>query len=443
MINVFEEAFKQNAALDSMADTKNLSKSSKAKKTVTEAAVADAPRIDLSNKPKSITNILQTHRSEINDTDSLRTLIDNVIAWFEEIGLDTPATKEVIRNLYRQKNVQSAQYYLYNVILKGSGLGVESVKSVPLNKIKFTEDIDSIQPEEDIMVVYTDTIEDDMSEEDVAAAAQELVGQEICKCGICGANYVCSCKDETEELLVSDEDDFVEIELGESLIFTEDAEDAEEIEETEDASECPVCGANENQIVVGEIVPLEEVPEVEIPVEEVDEVEEPAAEDETTNAEAEELVDETGVPAEDVEDEVAEDDDYVEVDERLLNRLFTKFAKENFENVKSVKFNSGKLLGGEVVLEGVVTTTSDKTRDIKLISNGFKMSESTKIVKVFEQGPFTESASVKEDRVPFVLECSISNRRINFTGLKYNYNLRESSKLYSVYGKVNLSEKHK
>ena len=284
-----------------------------------------------------------------------------------------------------------------------------------------------------------------MSEEDIATAAEDLIGQEICKCGICGANYVCSCEDGKDELLVSDEDDFAEIELGESLLFTEDADEiADDVDDTvENESECPVCGASENQIVVGEIVPIEEI--------NLDE--EPAAEDSEETANDDIADDATDDTNDDTADEAAAseepetadetDDDYLEVDERLVNRLFTKFAKENFENVKSVKFESGKLLGGEIVLEGVVTTKSDKTRDIKLVSTGFKMSESTKVIKMFETGPFTESASVKKDRVPFVLECSISGKRVNFTGLKYNYNIRESSNLYSVYGKVNLSERYK
>ena len=434
MINIFEEAFKQNAALNSMADTKNLKRASKAKKTSVTEAVAAPQKVDLSDKPRSITSILTNHKADINSAASVRELIDKVISWFEEVNLDTAATKRVIKNLYKKRDVESAQFYLYSVILKGSGLGVEESKSkIALNKIKFNEDVESFQPDDGVMVVYSSDITDDMSEEDIQAAASELIGQDICKCGICGANYVCSCKSDKEELLVSDEDDFVEIELGESLLFTEDSEELDETDENseEDDTECPVCGASENQIVVGEIAPIEEV----TPDDEASDDKENS--DGVPNDEA----DGDDLKAEETVEDTELDDDYVEVDERLINRLFTKFAKENFENVKSVKFKSGRLVGGEIVLEGLVTTKSNNTRNIKLTSKGFKLDESTRIIKVFENGPFTESASVKENRVPFVLECVVSGKSVRFTGLKYNYNVRESNNLYSVYGKVDLKER--
>ena len=84
---------------------------------------------------------------------------------------------------------------------------------------------------------------DDMSAEDVEAAADALIGHDICKCGVCGANYVGDCDDhkcEEEPIIVANEEDFVEAEpaddeneyddFSESLLFkhiTEDVDDEE------------------------------------------------------------------------------------------------------------------------------------------------------------------------------------------------------------------------
>ena len=128
----------------------------------------------------------------------------------------------------------------------------------------------------------------------------------------------------------------------------------------------------------------------------------------------------------------------LEINESDINRLFTKFARENYENIINVRIKDGKLAGGQICLEGYVRTTSGKKVDISLVSEGFKLSEDTTRVKLIEKGPFTESAIVKSNRVPFVLECKISDNKINFTSLKYNYKIQESKDIYSVKGKVEL-----
>lgn len=463
----------------------------------------------------------------------------------------------------------------------------KSIKeSVALNKIKFTESVDSFQPEDELMVVYNSDLDDEMTEEEIQAEAESLIGCDICKCGICGANYVCK-EDEiadSQDLIVIDEvdvenaeeetteDESIEdFDVNESLLFRhlteaednseevaeeevtdeeiveEPVEDVEEVEVTEPERVCPVCGATENQVLTATIAPIEdnledevveeetveEVEEISEPVEDIESVEELSSEDEVVEEElvtedigsdgifvtGNELValepifysniDDLGWEQSDVEhfeklgyiedgkvilprgtkivvgekapsgngvmitlvkaneelEFVYEDDNderflvvdtlseveesvetkplmetTLEINESDINRLFTKFARENYENIINVRIKDGKLAGGQICLEGYVRTTSGKKVDISLVSEGFKLSEDTTRVKLIEKGPFTESAIVKSNRVPFVLECNISDNKISFTGLKYNYKIQESKDIYSVKGKVELKD---
>ena len=132
------------------------------------------------------------------------------------------------------------------------------------------------------------------------------------------------------------------------------------------------------------------------------------------------------------------------INEKALNTLFTKFANENYENVKDVVFTNGKVLkDGNIKIEGIVNTKSGKVRSITLESVGFKLSPKTKIIKFIEKGPFTESAKISPNKVPFVVECTIRNKYILVKSLKYNYRLSESNNTYAVYGKHSLFENRK
>lgn len=131
-------------------------------------------------------------------------------------------------------------------------------KKIAVNKIKFTEDIDDIdiQPAEGIVVVYSDEIEPEMSQEEIEKKAEEMIGDRICKCGICGANYVVDgdhcCGDDcakTDEVVFDSED------VKESMIFTEDELDIDEHENIECDTVCPVCNSSEAQVEVGIIAP--------------------------------------------------------------------------------------------------------------------------------------------------------------------------------------------
>lgn len=216
-------------------------------------------------------------------------------------------------------------------------------ESIKINKIRFTEDIDDIdiQPSEDVVVVYSDKITPEMSAEEVEKAAAEMIGATICKCGICGANYIGDDNhkhtDEVEgedsiedSILFTDEEDIEPVdtedeEFKESLIFTEEAvSDEVEIEseetDTEEESEniesdtvCPVCHAEDTQVEVGIIAPNEESEE--------------STEDDDNSTDSEET--EETEDEDDNKTEETDDNSEVDDDENIEEGLFGKKKKNN------------------------------------------------------------------------------------------------------------------
>ena len=708
MINIFEEAFKANSQLS--------------KKSLNEAKVTK-PKPDLSNNPRSMTAILQKHKEELSKATSVEELFGLVSKWFKGEGLNTEASKRLLKNIASKKDIESAQFVVYNSILAGAGQEVIEAKTglkskkrefevtaeenytkksskklsesnnsiyragtidwaidIPNNlskedeykyilkdiktkskglvdyalvvavsgsgggwpevsiagrgkkfenwfmkiydlddeddldfyldeeytvpqlkedgytdlktmeenytkkssKKSVKEDVETFQPDEDILVVYNDKLEDDMSDEEIKDTISASVGKCVCKCGVCGANYIVTDDTVTDTEDTIDEVETTEVEesvkkthkksklLDESMLFKGlslleaddedldidvatkddvldsiiDTEDVEEItskeDETECTCECPICGATEQQAIVGtisedDVITLDKDEEVndktdEDDVEDKDDIEDTieikddedfddTSVEDITSEETEE-VDEPKVESkrrlrkrvkeakdtEDTKDKYAystredpnpdpkfiissnvdgeicrvstefdakrtietfkiEDkrdpsrknkdikytytlDDTVSnescdyrINERALNRLFTKFATENYENVKNVIFTRGKILkDNNIKLEGVVNTVSGKVRSITLESVGFTPKAGAAIIKFTEKGPFTESAKLKSNKVPFVVECSIRGKLIQPKAIKYNYKLSESKDSYAVYGRHTLVE---
>lgn len=405
MINIFEEAFKANASLSA--------------KTINESVAKE------------------------NWTDAYKTFTDIVDSCdiCDEAEIEAKVTAEYAK--HKGESDWDEAFKRWN------DRDCNESKSVSLDKLRFTEDIDSFQPEDNVMVVYNPDLSNDMTDEEAEAAAEDLIGKDICKCGVCGANYVCSCEASAEDALITDEDDVAEDsatadadsieedgddDLSESILFRDFTEDIDadnnesEDTDTKDAdncdcfNECPVCGAKENQAVIGKISPMDDTI-----------TDEPEIAKEPAEAENDTPIEDT----EDTEDSDSTEDDEdntLMVDESTLNRVFTSFAKENYSDVKGVKFNSGRLIGNQLSLEGFVFTANHKKSSIKLVSEGFNLSDATKSIKMFEKGPFTESAVTAKNKVPFVLECEIKGNNISFTGMKYNYTIKSVNESYKVYG---------
>ena len=404
-----------------------------------------------------------------------------------------------------------------------------SFKKLKLESLKTMtedEDFDFTPDDEVVLVIDTEMEEVPESEEDAVAAAQELVGDTVCKCSVCGANYIC-----TDNVIEEDVD-------GEVTMVAEEGV-------------CPICGEEAPQIVVGEIVadveePVEEPVEDEEPETNDEEVEETETETETETEDGDEEFDETEFTV-DEEEEVEEGCNRkrrpakrenmrksmtrrptmrresmrkpmkrptrpaarMESAERnvrpsvrrpatrrtaesamnrptrrpatrrtaenvmnrpmrrrtaesvikrpvrrpinrtsrmamenrrrtsgvaynfnevALNKLFTKFATENYSNVKAVRFTKGSLAkNGNMTLEGVVTTVKGNKRPIKLVAEGIKNVKNGKaMLKVRENGPFTEAAVKTRNRVPFVVECAVKGNTVTPVSMKYAFTTTDS-----------------
>lgn len=335
-----------------------------------------------------------------------------------------------------------------------------------LESMKFVEDADSDEfdftPEDEVVVVVDPEMDEvPASEEEAKEAAEELIGDTICKCSICGANYVCDCDSTIEE----DVD-------GEVETCVEDGT-------------CPICGEEAPQIVVGEIVPADDASVAD--TDDVDNVDD----DDTDETEDTATTDDDFVTDDDTANEsvrrrpavkrpvrresttarrtsrvasrkpalkrerVATSrmarkpmakkpvrveskrtarpvmnrvrptsrvaGKQIDFNECALNRLFTKFAKENYDNVASVRFTDGKVVGTKLTVEGIVRTTKGSKRTIKLVAENFKPVAGKIKLQCREMGPFTESVKMPKNKVPFVVECDVRASKVTPVSMKYAY----------------------
>lgn len=322
-----------------------------------------------------------------------------------------------------------------------------------LESMKFVEDADSDEfdftPEDEVVVVVDPEMDEvPASEEEAKEAAEELVGDTICKCSICGANYVCDCDSTIEE----DVD-------GEVETCVEDGT-------------CPICGEEAPQIVVGEIVPADDASvadtDDEVSVDDDDfvtdddtanesvrrrpAVKRPVRRESTTARRTSRVASrkpalkgervatsrmarkpmakkpvrvESKRTARPVMNRVRPTSrvagKQIDFNECALNRLFTKFAKENYNNVASVRFTKGNVVGTKLTVEGVVRTTKGSKRTIKLVAENFKPVAGKIKLQCREMGPFTESVKMPKNKVPFVVECDVRASKVTPVSMKYAY----------------------
>ena len=353
---------------------------------------------------------------------------------------------------------------------KRFGRAIRRTKSIAANKLRLeslrfveeadeNDDIIDYTPNDDVLLVIDPEMDETPeTEEEAEAAAEELVGDYVCKCSICGANYICDCEDVNEDL------------------------------ESEEA-ECPICGETGEQIIVGEIAPADDVADDD---ESDDDEDDEDIDDDDSDVADDDIDDDSDIDTdEDTSDEDEdEDEDFGEsisrakrrtalrresasrarknrlsakrlrresanrnsrkangrgvaynLDEVALNRMLTKFAKENYDNVRLVKINNAKCKGSRLTLEGVVVTTKGTKRSTKFVCENFKpVARSQANFK--EIGAFTENAT--SSRNAFTINFVTKNKTITPTSLKYNFNVKEGRAHYNVSGNVmNESAKRK
>lgn len=364
-------------------------------------------------------------------------------------------TNMALKNLYNKDTVKESVSRKAKKSLKK-----ESVKRIPkfdtsrirVESLKFMKEADEddfdFTPEDEVVVVIDPEMEEvPTDEEDAAAAAEELIGDTICKCSVCGANYVCDCADTIEE----DVDGETETVVADGV--------------------CPVCGEDGAQIVVGEIVATDDAVDNTDDADDVDDVDDAEDFDEEEFDEEEFDVDEEKVegcatkesvrrrPMQRVRKENATKrmrpatrpvtrkesklalnrrkvmerkstakrtaTKTIMFDESALNRLFNTFAKENYSNVKNVRFTKGSIRGNKLTVEGVVTTVKGSRRPIKLVSENYKKLQGK--IQFKEVGPFTESVKMPSNRATFVVEYVKRGTAIKPVSMKYSFKAKNAT----------------
>ena len=387
------------------------------------------------------------------------------------------SAKKTSKKIKESKKV-GAKYSKKNTIAANK-IKLESMQFFKENEDN--EEVFDYTPDEEVVLVIDPEMDETPEDvEDAQEDAEELVGDYVCKCSICGANYICDCE---------------EIEaLGEDL--------------EEEEAECPICGETGEQIIVGEITPTEDAvdtDEDEAKEDETDvDVDVDVDEEEPANDEDNDVDININIDADDDEFEEEDDDDFDEsiqrakrrtlmrresakrakmrkeskarvakrpmakrpmakrpameskisakrplpkkpmtkkpvaeakgfdIDETTLNRMLTKFAKENYSNVRFVKINKGSFKNNKLTLEGVIVTTGNSKRPTKFVCENFK--KGNNVVATFKEvGAFTESAIGKNN---FTVNFVKKSNMYTPVALRYSYNVKEGKEAFRVSGKV-------
>lgn len=345
-----------------------------------------------------------------------------------------------------------------------------SYKNLKIESRKFFEDndLDDIEkdfeiPEEDnqdqfVLVIDPEVPAEDELPEDAAA---DMIGDKVYKCPVCGSNYVCSC----------DEDGMMED-------MEVDADGA--------PVECPICGDDADQILIGEITPAEDAgDETVLPPQEVDdaedneefsdELDEVPEEEEVTEETEDEVKDESvsrqiqedldedevvneisdtcdgdsgcaldpALPTEEVvEDKEVDKAPAVEVkdstvtlvlDDPRFESMMNQMIRENYKGgtfeVSQVRFNRAK---SQLKIEYVVRNGKKSSKGT-LVGEGFNKSAKRMKISFKDKGVFTESFA---ETPSFVVECVVRNRKVVPVKMSYDYKVTVNESLYRVAGKV-------
>ena len=357
---------------------------------------------------------------------------------------------------------------------------------------QFANEPSEENPDEVVLVIDPEIPSDEEVPEN---AAEEMIGDLVYKCPICGSNYVCGCDASMDEGI--------------------------EVDENGVPTECPICGDDAEQILIGEITPAEgageevdpEPVEVEDPEEEeiVDEEipeEEEIVEEESLNElfgkkknapkssgrfkvidgqykntiqggfksrdDAYDWIEDNKDPEdyskykvveesleEDVEDpvdevveepamelnvpeEVVEEPDdapVVEVnnsnvtlmlDDNKFESLMTQIIKENYKGAPQFKITRCSTSKGQLKLEYFVREGRKVTKGV-LVGEGFDKTSRKMTIKFVDKGAFTESFAKNPS---FIVECVRVRNAVTPLSVKYNYKVKVNESLYRVSGKV-------
>lgn len=143
---------------------------------------------------------------------------------------------------------------------------------------------------------------------------------------------------------------------------------------------------------------------------------------------------------EEVDDEsMPEDGDIVDVDvdeveDESFNRLGESFLKKVYGNVKSFRTTSAATNGNTLVLEGLITFKSGKSKPTTFKFEANKINSKGKIRFL------GENKDISSGRKSFALNCKVSRKAIIPESMTYNYVARGLNESQRVTGTVRLNE---
>ena len=146
------------------------------------------------------------------------------------------------------------------------------------------------------------------------------------------------------------------------------------------------------------------------------------------------LSDEESEVEEPVEDGDIVDVDVDEVDDESFNRLSESFLKKVYENVKSFRTTSAATNGNTLVLEGLITFKSGKSKPTTFKFEANKINSKGKIRFL------GENKDISSGRKSFALNCKVSKKAIIPESMTYNYVARGLNESQRVTGTVRLNE---
>lgn len=344
---------------------------------------------------------------------------------FEELMSVNSNLTESVRPSVRGKKVESKKIPFKN-------LKVESVKvfeDADFDDLdqQFGAQPTDENPDEVVLVIDPEIQSGDEIPED---AAEKMVGDLVYKCPVCGSNYVCGCDPEMQEGIELD-DEGVPV-------------------------ECPICGDDAEQILVGEIAPAEDAGEKKEPElvnteddgEEEEEKEVPGpgdGEDEEVDEglhedlecpECEDNVMELATPEEEEDKtpavQVKDSQVTLVLDDKRFESLMNQVISENYKNDPKFKINRCSVKEGKLRIQYTVTEGKSSKKGL-MIAEGFDKKSRKMTLKFKDKGAFTESFS----RTPsFVIECVKIKNAVIPTSVNYDYKVKVNESLYRVNGSV-------
>ena len=128
------------------------------------------------------------------------------------------------------------------------------------------------------------------------------------------------------------------------------------------------------------------------------------------------------------------DVDVDEVEDESFNRLSESFLKKVYENVKSFRTTSAATNGNTLVLEGLITFKSGKSKPTTFKFEANKINSKGKIRFL------GENKDISSGRKSFALNCKVSKKAIIPESMTYNYVARGLYESQRVTGTVRLNE---